>query len=215
MWKGAGAARFARLHPSPKGVKPVQQMTPPQGHLFPDKPQQQPAAPRFASNAAPAAQPAQSYEPQARMQQTGSIPVMPKYGTGSLQTLHGTQPVTSMPPMATMPTAQAYQAQQAAQQQSAVTDGTPLMVHTVQGAPVVVTLEEMERAIGEMEQKSGKKQKKQLRGAQKQSGRFVMKFSVLWCVFGVIGVIATALTLWEWAIIPLLVWLHQVTGGAL
>lgn len=195
----------------------MQQMTPPQGHLFPDNQPQQPAAPRFASNAVPAAQNAQPYEPQVRMQQTGSIPVMPKYGTGSLQTLHGTQPVNAMPPMATMPTAQAYQAQQeqqAARQQSAV-DGTPLMVHTVQGTPVVVTLEEMERAIGEMEQKSGKKQKKKLKGAQQQSGRFVMKFSVLWCVFGVIGVISTGLALWEWAIIPLLVWLHQVTGGAL
>lgn len=205
----------------------MQPMTPPQGHLFPEnQQQQQPAAPRFASNAIPMAQPTQSYEPQVRMQQTGSfapvsqqtgsLPVMPRYGTGSLQTLHGTQPVSTMPPMATMPTAQDYQAQQLAQQnQQSPKDGTPVMVRTVQGVPVVVSVEEMERAIESLEQKSGKKQKKKLQGAQKQQGRFAMKFSIVWCVFGIIGVIATALTLYERVIVPLLVWLHQVTGGAL
>ena len=60
-----------------------------------------------------------------------------------------------------------------------------------------------------------KKLKKKLRGTQKQQGRFTMKFSIAWCIFGVIGVIATALTLYERVIVPLLVWLHQVTGGAL
>ena len=129
----------------------MQQMTPPQGRLFPDTPKQQ-SAPRFASNAP---QGAQAYEPQLRMQQTGSVPVMtmPRYATGQLQALHGAQPVTQMPPMSSLPTVSVYQAMQAQPvniPQTAL-EGTPIMVHTVQGAPVVVTKEEMERALASLE----------------------------------------------------------------
>ena len=202
----------------------MQQMTPPSGHLFPDHPQQQ-SSPRFASNAPKAAQ---AYEPQVRMQQTGSVPVMtvPRYATGQLQALHGSIPATQMPPLATLPTAQVYQQQLVSQQvlpaqaaqvpESAIT-GTPLMVPTVQGAPVVVNYEEMMRAIEEMEQKPAMKKKRARKEKQeekqKRSHKIVLSFSLLWIVFGVIGMISTALWLWEWIVYGL-VWVQALIGGA-
>lgn len=206
----------------------MQQMPPPSGGLFPDAPQQQ-SAPRFASNAPQSAP--QAYEPQGRM--PSAAPVMPQvsYATGQLRTLHGTQPVTQAPPMAAMPTAQAYQAQQAARpqpqqqtaapqaQQTQAIQGTPLMVHTIHGIPVAVSAEEMERALEEHASKSGqkqtgkKKQKKEIRGKQKQSGSFVIKFSVVWFIFGAIGVITVVLLLLEWVGMPLLVMLNDLTTG--
>lgn len=95
--------------------------------------------------------------------------------------------------------------------------GTPLMVYTVQGAPVAVNAEEMERALQEHEGKSGKKQKnrqqKEIRGKEKQKGKFAMKFSVAWCIFGVIGIISTVLLFLEWVAVPVLVLLHDLLAG--
>ena len=197
----------------------MQQMTPPQGRLFPDTPKQQ-SAPRFASNAP---QGAQAYEPQLRMQQTGSVPVMtmPRYATGQLQALHGAQPVTQMPPMSSLPTVSVYQAMQAQPvniPQTAL-EGTPIMVHTVQGAPVVVTKEEMERALAYLEEatdgrKKSRRRKKDAKHEGAKTVKVVSKFSVFWMIFGVIGIVASAYYVWNWGVIPLLVWLHKVTGGA-
>lgn len=197
----------------------MQQMTPPQGRLFPDTPKQQ-SAPRFASNAP---QGAQAYEPQLRMQQTGSVPVMtmPRYATGQLQALHGSQPVTQMPPMSSLPTVSVYQAMQAQPvniPQTAL-EGTPIMVHTVQGAPVVVTKEEMERALASLEEatdgrKKSRRRKKDAKHEGAKTVKVVSKFSVFWMIFGVIGIAASAYYVWNWGVIPLLVWLHKVTGGA-
>lgn len=197
----------------------MQQMTPPQGRLFPDTPKQQ-SAPRFASNAP---QGAQAYEPQLRMQQTGSVPVMtmPRYATGQLQALHGAQPVTQMPPMSSLPTVSVYQAMQAQPvniPQTAL-EGTPIMVHTVQGAPVVVTKEEMERALASLEEatdgrKKSRRRKKDAKHEGAKTVKVVSKFSVFWMIFGVIGIAASAYYVWNWGVIPLLVWLHKVTGGA-
>lgn len=196
----------------------MQQMTPPQGRLFPDTPKQQ-SAPRFASNAP---QGAQAYEPQLRMQQTGSVPVMtmPRYATGQLQALHGAQPVTQMPPMSSLPTVSVYQAMQAQPvniPQTAL-EGTPIMVHTVQGAPVVVTKEEMERALASLEEatdgrKKSRRRKKDAKHEGAKTVKVVSKFSVFWMIFGVIGIVSSAIWAWEW-IQYLLVWLGQVTGGA-
>ncbi len=196
----------------------MQQMTPPQGRLFPDNPSQQ-SAPRFASNAP---QGAQAYEPQLRMQQTGSVPVMtmPRYATGQLQALHGSQPVTQMPPMSSLPTVSVYQAMQAQPvniPQTAL-EGTPIMVHTVQGAPVVVTKEEMERALASLEEatdgrKKSRRRKKDANHEGAKTVKVVSKFSVFWMIFGVIGIVSSAIWVWEW-IQYLLVWLGQVTGGA-
>ena len=196
----------------------MQQMTPPQGRLFPDTPKQQ-SAPRFASNAP---QGAQAYEPQLRMQQTGSVPVMtmPRYATGQLQALHGSQPVTQMPPMSSLPTVSVYQAMQAQPvniPQTAL-EGTPIMVHTVQGAPVVVTKEEMERALASLEEatdgrKKSRRRKKDAKHEGAKTVKVVSKFSVFWMIFGVIGIVSSAIWAWEW-IQYLLVWLGQVTGGA-
>ena len=196
----------------------MQQMTPPQGRLFPDTPKQQ-SAPRFASNAP---QGAQAYEPQLRMQQTGSVPVMtmPRYATGQLQALHGAQPVTQMPPMSSLPTVSVYQAMQAQPvniPQTAL-EGTPIMVHTVQGAPVVVTKEEMERALASLEEatdgrKKSRRRKKDAKHEGAKTVKVVSKFSVFWMIFGVIGIFSSAIWAWEW-IQYLLVWLGQVTGGA-
>lgn len=166
-------------------------------------------------------------------QQTGSMPVlqMPQYPTGQLRTLHTGTPVTQLPPMSTMPTAQAYQtqqAQQAAQQAAGTIAGTPLVVHTVQGIAVAVTAEEMQRALDELAAKSGKqkqadqaqegkqakKQKQKVKGKQKREGKFVMKFSVAWCAFGLIGIFSALCWLLEWVIIPVLVYLTNLTGGA-
>ena len=196
----------------------MQQMTPPQGRLFPDTPKQQ-SAPRFASNAP---QGAQAYEPQLRMQQTGSVPVMtmPRYATGQLQALHGAQPVTQMPPMSSLPTVSVYQAMQAQPvniPQTAL-EGTPIMVHTVQGAPVVVTKEEMERALASLEEanegrKKSRRRKKDAKHEGAKTVKVVSKFSVFWMIFGVIGIVSSSIWAWEW-IQYLLVWLGQVTGGA-
>lgn len=196
----------------------MQQMTPPQGRLFPDNPSQQ-SAPRFASNAP---QGAQAYEPQLRMQQTGSVPVMtmPRYATGQLQALHGSQPATQMPPMSSLPTVSVYQAMQAQPvniPQTAL-EGTPIMVHTVQGAPVVVTKEEMERALASLEEatdgrKKSRRRKKDANHEGAKTIKVVSKFSVFWMIFGVIGIVSSSIWVWEW-IQYLLVWLGQVTGGA-
>lgn len=177
----------------------MQQMMPPQGPLFPENRQEQPK-PRFPSNAQASA--AQNYEPQRRMQQTGSLPIYQsaRYATGSLQPVHASQPVSTMQPMSTMPTAQQYQAQlaaQAAAQQQ--TQEKPLMLHTVQGQPVVISAEELRRALASLDSHSAPQeqaQKKKLRQSKKQKGkqqreqkqsRFAMKMSVTWFVFGLIG----------------------------
>lgn len=170
----------------------MQQMMPPQGPLFPENRQEQPK-PRFPSNAQASA--AQNYEPQRRMQQTGSLPIYQsaRYTTGSLQPVRASQPVSTMQPMATMPTVQQYQAQMASQP----AQETPVMVHTVQGQPVVVSAEELRQALASLGAKSepqeqkkklrqSKKQKSQQQKEQKQS-RFAMKMSVTWFVFGLIG----------------------------
>lgn len=202
----------------------MQMMDPHQGHRFPDNPQP-PQERRFASNMPPQAQAqAQGYEQQGRM--PGTAPVMPPltYPTGQLQALHGTQPVSTMPPMTT--------ARQGEISATAV-QGTPLIVYTMQGVAVAVTDAEMQRVLdaqaaksaqeqqGDQKQKGrqrGKqksRQKKEIRGKKEQKGSFAIKFSVVWFVFGVIGVVSTALAAYEWVVIPFLVWLHQVTGGAL
>lgn len=183
----------------------MQQMNPQEGRLFPEQPQQQ-AAHRFPSNAPQP--PVQSYEPQPRMQNTGSYQPLQQsaYTTAQLQALHGTVPphlLSQLPPT--------------------VVQGTPLLVYTDKGVPVAVTDQEMKRALAaqgelqEQEQEAGQKkkrrQKKELHGKKEQTGRFVMKFSVTWLVFGVIGIIATALTVYEWVVVPLLVWLYQLIGG--
>lgn len=211
----------------------MQQMPSPQGRAFPDTPQQ-PKAPLFASNATP------GYEPQPRMQHTGSVPVIqaPKYATGQLRALHSTLPVQQMPPHSAYPAnplqaVQSYQARHAAPEQTqepqqTAISGTPLMVRTVQGVAVAVTAEEMEKALAEHARKAGKykgqkkhsepaqtgKQKKEKKQKQEKTGKFAMKFSVTWCAFGVIGIVSAALWLIEWVIIPLLVYLNSLTGGA-
>ncbi len=189
----------------------MQPTSPTPGRLFPDNPQPQ-NGPRFASNVQ---QPLQPYEPQPRMQQTGSIPVIPvsPYTTGSLRPLHGGQPVSSMPPMATMPTAQAYQQATQPTVQEAPVVGTPLMVHTIQGTPVLVTREEMERTLGESAGK--KKRARHKKAEEKGAGKSRKKVSLFWFVFGVIGILFLLYHLLESVGIPLLVFLHDVTGGAL
>lgn len=189
----------------------MQPMTPQEGRLFPDTPQQQ-SAPRFASNA-PHTVP-QTYEPQPRMHNTGSYPVLqqPTYVTGQLQALHGT-PVTQLPRMSAVGSTVPPTAIQ----------GTPLLVYTDKGTPVAVTDQEMQRALAahaapqeqtqQGRQRKKARQKKELRGKKEQTGKFAMKFSVTWCIFGVIGIISTALTVYEWVIVPLLVWLNQLIGG--
>lgn len=213
----------------------MQQQTPPQGRLFPDPPQEQQSAPRFQNTLS------QAYEPQQRMQQTGSFPTYhsARYTTSSMQPLHSTQPVTSMPPMATMPTAQVYQQQQAMQQPQA----NAAVVHTVQGTPVLVTLEQLEESIRELKARSGlnelpEVQKiepitgKKLRKAKNAKAKADMKteikteiraekkarpiritFSVAWCFFGVVGVISTVIFLLEYFGIPFLVYLEEIIGG--
>lgn len=169
----------------------MQQQTPPQGRLFPDPPQEQrPAAPRFASTAT------QPYEPQLRMQHTGAYANSPsaRYTTGSLQTLH-TQPVQTMPPMASMPTAQAYQAAMQ-QQNQPLQQGSPVIVQTVQGTPVLVTMEQLEAALEqkrEAEAKDGKKSRR-AKKEQKTEGRKAKRarLPVMWLLFGLIGMGTTA-----------------------
>lgn len=171
----------------------MQQQTPPQGRLFPDPPQEQrPAAPRFAPSAT------QPYEPQPRMQQTGSFPVYSsaRYTTGSLQTLH-TQPVQTMPPMATMPTAQNYQASMHQEQPQPVSQGTPMIVQTVQGTPVLVTLEQLQAALKaqnepEKEEKATGKRSKARKEKKREKKPFSFKLSVTWFIFGLIGMGTTA-----------------------
>ena len=179
----------------------MQQQTPPQGRLFPDKPQQQ-TAHRFAGTTA------QGYEPQPRMQQTGPVPVYhsARYSTGSLQTLHGSQPVQNMPPIATMPTAQAYQAAQ---------QGNPILVQTVQGTPVIVSEEQLRQALEafDKQQAAGKKpgKKKSARktkaekAGEKEKKPFVLKLSVFWLIFGLIGIATVLVQLARYVVIPLLV----------
>lgn len=221
----------------------MQHMPPPQGRLFPDPPQeQQQTTPRFQTT------PQQSYEPQLRMQQTGSFPTYhsARYTTSSMQPLHSTQPVTSMPPMATMPTAQAYQQQlqQTPEHQSAASrDESPVIVNTLQGAPVLVTLEQLEEALRQLKARNGltdlntdlrgemqaepqqtrkAKKSKALRKAAKSENKAERKarplkitFSVTWFVFGVIGLVSTVIFLLEYFGIPLLVYLEELTGGRL
>lgn len=192
----------------------MQQQNPPQGRLFPDPPQDQPtAAPRFSSTGT------QPYEPQLRMQQTGAYSLYhsARYTTGSLQALHG-QPVQTLPPMSTMPTAQAYQAamQQAQTQPQASPQGTPLMVQTVQGTPVIVTLEALQAALAQQSGKApqsdrdeeaetperdrkrpARKQRRKERTLEKSEKERKakprrIKLSVLWFVFGIIGMGTTA-----------------------
>lgn len=199
----------------------MQQMTPQEGHRFPDNPQP-PSAPRFASNAPQAR--AQSYEPQTRMQNTGSFPVVQPspYAAGQLQPLHG-EAAGPTPRIPLMP-ADSLRLQIPA----TCVQGTPLWVYTDKGTPVAITDMEMKRALADhaaqsgqvqeeqesqQQQKQKRRQKKELRGKKEQTGKFVMKFSLTWCVFGVIGIISTALTVYEWVIVPLLVWLNQLTGG--
>lgn len=209
----------------------MQQMFPPDRRLFPDNPQQQ-SAPRFASNAPQAS--TQSYEPQARMQNTGSYPPVQQqypYAAGQLQALHSA-PDGRTPRIPVIPLTGSQQIPATAQ------EGTLLLVYTSEGTPVNITDKEMERALtahaenGQQQtqkgrhkgkrkqaqkQESGQKQestqKKEIRGKKEQTGKFVMKFSIAWCVFGVIGIISTALTVYEWVIVPLLVWLNGLIGG--
>lgn len=200
-WEVMSGAAGRSPHPT-KGVRSVQQMTPPQGRLFPDPPEQnQQSAPRFSSSNTHA------YEPQLRMQQSGRLPVYnpSQYTTGSLQALHGTQPVQSMPPLSAMPTAQAYQAQQQSAQQSAQ-QGSPVIVQTMQGVPVLVSLEELKKALGEMESKEEKEQKgKQKSKQEKRSRSLSVKFSVMWVVFGLIGIGTVLVQTARYVVIPLLV----------
>ncbi len=164
----------------------MQQQTPPQGRLFPDPPQEQrPAAPRFVSTAT------QPYEPQPRMQHTGAYPTYSsaRYTTSSLQTLH-TQPVQTMPPMASMPTAHAYQAAMQ-QKQQATAEGNPVIVQTVQGTPVLVTVEQLQAALkGHEVPDNEKKPRKSRREKKEHKPR---RFSMLWFVFGLIGMGTTAI----------------------
>jgi len=164
----------------------MQQQTPPQGRLFPDPPQEQqkPAAPRFASTAT------QPYEPQPRMQHTGAYPTYSsaRYTTNSLQTLH-TQPVQTMPPMAAMPTAQAYQA--AMQQKQQHVEGNPVIVQTVQGTPVLVTVEQLQSALKGHE--APVDEKKQRKSRKEKKERKPRRFSLVWFVFGLIGMGTTAI----------------------
>lgn len=201
----------------------MQQQTPPQGRLFPDPPQeQQQTAPRFASTGT------QPYEPQLRMQQTtGAYPTYnsARYTTGSLQTLHG-QPVQTLPPMATMPTAQAYQ--QAMLQNQPVQQGSPMIVQTVQGTPVLVTLEQLQAALEQQKEKLGEKdaekdsekdgkksrKKKTARESRKEKDTdsrkekkqksVSVKFSVMWFIFGLIGMGTTAVYVLKFVITFLL-----------
>lgn len=205
----------------------MQQTPPRSGNLFPDNPQPQ-SGPRFASNVPQL--PPQPYEPQSRMHQTGAVPVLQQtFGTGQLTPLHNTTPVTQLPPMSTMPVAQPRQAQQPAPRPRkpahpdaaepavsvAALQGTPLMVHTVQGIPVAVTAEEMQRALEEMSAKKGKKSRppKAQPDEQKKKGRRRGKFSIVWNVFAFIGVVSVLLLLLEWIGMPLLVLLNDVTAG--
>ena len=129
--------------------------------------------------------------------------------------------VTQMPPMSSLPPVSVYQAMQAQPvniPQTAL-EGTPIMVHTVQGAPVVVTKEEMERALASLEEatdgrKKSRRRKKDAKHEGAKTVKVVSKFSVFWMIFGVIGIAASAYYVWNWGVIPLLVWLHKVTGGA-
>jgi len=228
----------------------MQHMTPPQGRLFPDPPQEPQQTPRFQSTLQ------QAYEPQQRMQQTGSFPTYhsARYTTSSMQPLHSTQPVTTMPPMATMPTAQAYQQQlqqpvvpqplsEPAPQSAPSRDDSPVIVNTLQGAPVLVTLEQLEEALcqlkarngltdlntdlrGEIHAEPAKKRKgkktKALHKAAHTENKAARKarplkitFSVTWFIFGVIGLVSTIIFLLEYFGIPLLVYLEELTGGKL
>lgn len=180
----------------------MMQQTPPTGKLFPDHPQQ-PSGPRFASNAPHQAP--QTYEPQQRMQQTGSYqPIHPSYGTGHLTPLHEAprqQPGVQNPPQQTAP---------------AAVEGTPLMVHTVQGVPVAVTAEEMERALAEMQERPGRRNKRldRYEDAREQNRRKrSRRFSLVWNVFAFVGIISVILLILEWVGIPLLVLLNDLKAG--
>lgn len=205
----------------------MQQQTPPQGRLFPDPPQEQKqTAPRFASTGT------QPYEPQLRMQQTGAYPTYnsARYTTGSLQTLHG-QPVQTLPPLSTMPTAQAYQQslmQNQLSQQAQTLQGSPMIVQTVQGTPVLVTLEQLQAALEQQKEKlsgkdaeqesekDGKKERKKKAAKEsrkekdtegrkeKKSKSVAVKFSVMWFIFGLIGMGTTAVYVLKFVITFLL-----------
>ena len=183
----------------------MQQQTPPQGRLFPDPPQgQQQASPRFASNSA-----------QLHMQHSGQLPVYhsARYASGMMPVMQG-QPVQTMPPMATMPTAQAYQASQ---------QGEPVIVQTVQGMPVLVTVEQLQAALdkhrGTQEEQEPKptrrrrtrkthdeaaddkpdrkksaKNKKDKKD-KKEKKPLSFRLSVVWFIFGLIGMGTVGVTL--------------------
>lgn len=177
----------------------MQQRTPPQGRLFPDPPEQQQPVSRFPNTNV------QPYEPQVRMQQSGRLPVYnaSQYTTGSLQALHGTQPVQSMQPLAAMPTASAYQAQQAAQQNPS--QGTPVIVQTVQGVPVLVSIDELKRAVGEQEASPEKEPKDKRKSRKERQPRRSLKLSAMWFVFGLIGLATVLVQTARYVVIPLLV----------
>lgn len=179
----------------------MQQMMPPTGPLFPDNRQEQ-HTPRFPSNAQTI--PPQKYEPQLQMQHSGSLPIYQsaQYASGTLQPVHSSQPVSTMKPMATMPTAQEYQAHLAVQYAAAQNpQEKPLLLHTVQGQPVVISAETLRKAAAALDAQAApqeaqhqskkklrqqKKQKNRQEKVQKQS-RFAMKMSVTWFIFGLIG----------------------------
>ena len=190
----------------------MQHTTPPTGPYFDSNRPQEDKTYRFTSNDPLGARP---YEPQPRMQQTGSVPViqMPRYATGQLQALHNAPPVSQMPPMAQMPTASAWEAQQAAAQKPV--QGKPVIVRTTQGTPVLITREELERALQELQEaekprtRKGRKSEKTAKKEQVRPRR-----SLLFTVFSMIGVISVVLLLIEWVAIPLLVILQELIGGA-
>lgn len=181
----------------------MMQQQPPKGKLFPDHPQEQ-SGPRFASNA-PRQNP-QSYEPQHRMQQTGSYqPVQPPFGTSHLQPLHD------------KPFSRLQGAQEPPQQiPPSALEGTPLMVYTVQGAPVAVTAEEMERALAELQSKPNKRKNRTSRtddSREQKRRKGKRRFSLVWNVFAFVGIISVILLVLEWVGIPLLVLLNDLTAG--
>ena len=194
-----------------KGVTTVQQKMPSTGRLFPDQPQTQ-QAPRFPSNNG-----AQGYEPQARMQQTGSIPVInapvrsattPLFTTGTMQALRGTQPVQTMQPMSTMPPASAFQSPQS----------MPVLIQTLQGTPVLVTREALEAAVAQLPKlpdspadslpdpaekgRKGRKAKQPKKPKEKKEKK--KRFSFVWFGFGLIGVATVLVSLARYVVIPLL-----------
>lgn len=208
----------------------MQQQTPPRGRLFPDPPQAQTQAPRFSSTGA------QPYEPQPRMQQTGAYPTYhsARYSTNSLQTLH-VQPVQTLPPMSTMPTAQTYQTalaqsqlSQQMKQNPSLQQTNPLIVQTVQGTPVVVSMEQLEEALRQQKEKQGdsekaestgkdrkerKAEKKQKKEKKEKATVVKTRPSLFWIFFGLIGIATVLYLLYGQVIVPLRYYLYSLTSG--